>query len=71
MPGVRIMVGFWRERDPATLERLRRATSADFLVTSLNEALSAVLGACREPAPPRLVPAPVGTPSEAARPAAA
>ncbi|GAN47522.1 membrane transport protein [Methylobacterium sp. ME121] len=71
VPGVRIMVGFWRERDPATLERLRRATSADFLVTSLNEALSAVLGACREPAPPRLVPAPVGTPSEAARPAAA
>ncbi|MGN8094406.1 AI-2E family transporter [Methylobacterium sp. 22177] len=71
VPGVRIMVGFWRERDPATLERLRRATSADFLVTSLNEALSAVLGACREPAPPRLVPAPVGTPSEAVRPAAA
>jgi hypothetical protein len=40
-------------------------------VTSLNEALSAVLGACREAAPPRLVPAPVGAPSEAARPAAA
>lgn len=71
VPGVRILVGFWRERDPATLERLRRATSADFLVTSLNEALSAVLGACREAAPPRLVPAPVGAPSEAARPAAA
>jgi predicted PurR-regulated permease PerM len=71
VPGVRILVGFWRERDPATLERLRRATSADFLVTSLNEALSAVLGACREAAPPRLVPVPVGAPSEAARPAAA
>lgn len=49
VPGVRILVGFWRERDPATLDRLRRATSADFLVTSLNEALSAVLGTCREP----------------------
>ncbi|MCJ2133063.1 AI-2E family transporter [Methylobacterium sp. J-026] len=57
VPGVRILVGFWRERDPATLDRLRRATSADFLVTSLNEALSAVLGACREPARPRTVPA--------------
>jgi predicted PurR-regulated permease PerM len=54
VPGVRILVGFWRERDPATLERLRRATSADFLVTSLNEALSAVLADCREQAPARL-----------------
>ncbi|MCJ2087809.1 AI-2E family transporter [Methylobacterium sp. E-005] len=62
VPGVRILVGFWRERDPATLERLRRATSADFLVTSLNEALSAVLGTCREPtrrvAPPSPAPLP-------------
>ncbi len=56
VPGVRILVGFWRERDPATLDRLRRATSADFLVTSLNEGLSAVLGACREPTRPRLAP---------------
>lgn len=71
VPGVRILVGFWRERDPATLERLRRATSADFLVTSLNEALSAVLGTCRETAPSRLVPAPVSAPSAAPRPAAA
>jgi predicted PurR-regulated permease PerM len=71
VPGVRILVGFWRERDPATLERLRRATSADFLVTSLNEALSAVLGACREPTPTRLVPAPVSTPAGTPQPAAA
>jgi len=71
VPGIRILVGFWRERDPATLERLRRATSADFLVTSLNEALSAVLGACRESAPTRLVPAPVGMRTDAAQPAAA
>ena len=56
VPGVRILVGFWRERDPATLDRLRRATSADFLVTSLNEALSAVLNACREPSPARPLP---------------
>ncbi|MDE4911868.1 MULTISPECIES: AI-2E family transporter [Methylobacterium] len=71
VPGVRILVGFWRERDPATLERLRRATSADFLVTSLNEALSAVLGACQESAPTRLVPAPVTARSGSAQPAVA
>ena len=47
VPGVRILVGFWRERDPASLERLRRAVSADILVTSLNEALAAVLAASR------------------------
>ncbi|MCJ2020349.1 AI-2E family transporter [Methylobacterium sp. E-065] len=69
VPGVRILVGFWRERDPATLERLRRATSADFLVTSLNEALSAVLGTCREPtrrvAPVSQVPLPDPVPTTA------
>ncbi|MCJ2066758.1 AI-2E family transporter [Methylobacterium sp. J-088] len=69
VPGVRILVGFWRERDPATLERLRRATSADFLVTSLNEALSAVLSTCREPtrrvAPVSQVPLPDPVPTTA------
>jgi predicted PurR-regulated permease PerM len=69
VPGVRILVGFWRERDPATLERLRRATSADFLVTSLNEALSVVLGTCREPtrrvAPVSQVPLPGPVPTTA------
>ncbi|SDN58419.1 Predicted PurR-regulated permease PerM [Methylobacterium phyllostachyos] len=66
VPGVRILVGFWRERDPATLDRLRRATSADFLVTSLNEALAAVLGACREPARLRVAPvAPASLPTPA------
>ncbi|AWN35632.1 AI-2E family transporter [Methylobacterium radiodurans] len=49
LPGVRVLVGFWRERDPASLERLRRATSADYLVTSLNEALAAVMSASRAP----------------------
>lgn len=71
VPGVRILVGFWRERDPATLDRLRRATSADFLVTSLNEALSAVLGACREPAPARTVSAPAAAIAGPARTAPA
>ncbi|MCJ2117990.1 AI-2E family transporter [Methylobacterium sp. J-001] len=71
VPGVRILVGFWRERDPATLDRLRRATSADFLVTSLNEALSAVLTACRNPAPPRVAPAPMKALPNEARTAAA
>ncbi|MCJ2082784.1 AI-2E family transporter [Methylobacterium sp. J-090] len=43
IPGVRVLVGFWRERDPSTLERLRRTVSADVLVTSLNGALDAAL----------------------------
>ncbi|GJE55594.1 MULTISPECIES: AI-2E family transporter [Methylobacterium] len=43
IPGVKILVGFWRERDPASLDRLRRATSADLLVTSLSDALQAAL----------------------------
>ncbi|WP_375275461.1 AI-2E family transporter [Methylorubrum thiocyanatum] len=42
-PGVTILVGFWRERDPASLGRLRRAISADLLVTSLSDALDAAL----------------------------
>lgn len=43
VPGVTILVGFWRERDPASLGRLRRATAADLLVTSLSDALDAAL----------------------------
>lgn len=39
----KVMVGLWRARDPSTLENLRRATSADVLVTSLHEALSAAV----------------------------
>lgn len=49
IPGVRVLVGFWRERDPASLARLRRATSADYLVTSLSDALSSALEAARAP----------------------
>ncbi|WP_342162572.1 AI-2E family transporter [Methylobacterium sp. SD21] len=51
IPGVKVLVGFWRERDPASLARLRRATSADYLVTSLSDALSAALAASRAPQP--------------------
>ena len=40
---MRVLVGFWRERDPATLDRLRRTLSADVLVTTLNGALDAAL----------------------------
>ncbi|MDP4023503.1 AI-2E family transporter [Methylobacterium sp. NEAU 140] len=65
LPGVRILVGFWRERDPATLDRLRRATSADYLVTSLNGALASVLEACREPAAPSGAAAPKALPAPA------
>ncbi|KQU19767.1 transporter [Methylobacterium sp. Leaf94] len=43
IPGVRVLVGFWRERDPASLDRLRRTLSADVLVTTLNGALDAAL----------------------------
>lgn len=57
-PGVTILVGFWRERDPASLGRLRRAISADLLVTSLSDALDAALARARagkaSPASPRL-----------------
>ncbi len=50
VPGVRVLVGFWGERDPATLGRLRRATSADFLVTTLNDAIENAIAASRSPA---------------------
>lgn len=49
VPGVRVLVGFWGERDPATLGRLRRATSADFLVTTLNDAIENAIAASRSP----------------------
>ncbi|WP_336490091.1 AI-2E family transporter [Methylobacterium nigriterrae] len=71
VPGVRILVGFWRERDPATLDRLRRATSADILVTCLNDALASVVEASRVPVA-RTIPAPGrGAPARLPEPAAA
>ncbi|SFH11263.1 AI-2E family transporter [Methylobacterium gossipiicola] len=60
IPGVKVMVGFWRERDPATLERLRRTISADVLVTSLNGALDAALRFSERRAEVIDVPAPAG-----------
>ena len=61
IPGVKVLVGFWRERDPASLARLRRATSADVLVTSLSDALSAALEASRAPQPAPALPQPAPT----------
>ena len=53
LPGrPKVMVGLWRQRDPTTLEGLRRATSADLLVTSLHDALAAALAMAGEPATP-------------------
>ncbi|MBK3422941.1 AI-2E family transporter, partial [Methylobacterium sp. IIF4SW-B5] len=43
IPGVRIMVAVWRERDAAGRDRLRRATSADIVVTTISDALDAAL----------------------------
>ncbi|UMY18524.1 AI-2E family transporter [Methylobacterium organophilum] len=52
IPGVKVLVGFWGERDPTTLDGLRRATSADLLVTSFSDALDAALDLARaEPQP--------------------
>ncbi|WP_244493666.1 AI-2E family transporter [Aureimonas sp. AU4] len=42
-PGARIMVGIWRQRDPAMLQDLKRRVHADALVTTLNSALAAAL----------------------------
>ncbi|KQU04853.1 transporter [Methylobacterium sp. Leaf469] len=59
IPGVKVLVGFWRERDPASLDRLRRTISADVLVTSLNGALDAALRFSeRRPDPIEAAPAP-------------
>ncbi|AWN39806.1 AI-2E family transporter [Methylobacterium durans] len=71
VPGVRILVGFWRERDPATLERLRRATSADILVTSLNDALAASIEEARGPVAPASAGRAAGSSAFAPEPAAA
>jgi hypothetical protein len=42
-PKARIMVGIWRQRDPAMLQDLKRRVHADALVTTLNSALAAAL----------------------------
>ncbi|WP_128563864.1 AI-2E family transporter [Methylobacterium crusticola] len=61
IPGVRVMVAVWRDRDPASRDRLRRATSADVLVTTISDALDAALTMSARPAdaasPGRPVPA--------------
>ncbi len=50
--GARIMVGLWRQRDPAMLEKLRRTIAADVLVTSLHDALAAALDLSELPRSP-------------------
>ncbi|WP_427024364.1 AI-2E family transporter [Aureimonas ureilytica] len=42
-PKARIMIGIWRQRDPAMLQELQRRVHADALVTTLNKALAAAL----------------------------
>lgn len=42
-PRARIMIGIWRQRDPAMLQELQRRVHADALVTTLNKALAAAL----------------------------
>jgi len=42
-PKARILIGIWRQRDPAMLSELRRRVHADALVTTLNSALAAAL----------------------------
>ncbi|TXM70575.1 AI-2E family transporter [Methylobacterium sp. WL120] len=68
VPGVRVLVGFWGERDPATLDRLRRATSADVLVTTLNDAIENAVAVSRAPGvePARTAATPVATLPQAA-----
>jgi predicted PurR-regulated permease PerM len=46
-PDARVLVGIWRDRDPETLKNLRRQTHADIFVTSLRDALAAVVDAAR------------------------
>src|SRR5262249_47495000 len=43
--GVSVMLGIWRQRDPAMGMTLRQAARADTLATSINAALSAALTA--------------------------
>ena len=50
--GARIMVGLWRQRDPAMLEKLKRTIAADVLVTSLHDALAAALELSERPRSP-------------------
>ncbi len=42
-PHARILIGIWRQRDPAMLQELKRRVHADALVTTLNGALAAAL----------------------------
>jgi predicted PurR-regulated permease PerM len=43
VPSARILIGIWRQRDPAMVQELRKKVHADALVTTLTAALAAVL----------------------------
>ena len=57
-PGARVLVGIWRDRDPAMARSLGRAARADAVTPTLGAALSDVVAAARS-SPPRAVPSPV------------
>ncbi|RIX99640.1 AI-2E family transporter [Aureimonas flava] len=71
-PKARILIGIWRQRDPAMLRDLKRRVHADALVTTLNGALAAALDmsglktAAPEPAAPSPAAAGDGTKVEPA-----
>ncbi|WP_244488062.1 AI-2E family transporter [Aureimonas sp. Leaf454] len=48
-PGARIVIGIWRERDPAALQQLRRRVHADVIATTFTTALKAILEIASEP----------------------
>ncbi|KQT53017.1 MULTISPECIES: AI-2E family transporter [unclassified Aureimonas] len=48
-PNARIVIGIWRERDPAALQQLRRRVHADVIATTFTMALKAVLEISSDP----------------------
>ncbi len=64
LPGIKVVLGIWSERDPAMGLSLRRTARADILATTVYGTLSAVQEAAGIAAPPR--PTPVLRPSRLA-----
>ncbi|WP_279480469.1 AI-2E family transporter [Aureimonas sp. SK2] len=56
-PRARILIGIWRQRDPAMLQELKRRVHADALVTTINGALAAALDMSGQKAPEPETPA--------------
>ena len=57
-PGARVMLGIWRERDPAMGRSLGRAARADLVVPTIGSALSAVVEMASQTSQPAAIPAP-------------